>query len=155
MASMRRHAVPLRFCAAFLLLASGRVARPQLVEVRPIDPTYCEKLRVRPNLVLHNEELIAGRIIDQSGAPFKSSRVELRAYRSETEQPLVEATATDQDGRFRFRKARAGKYRLLASPTRAFKQSEALMCSSSGDCTLSISLQVNATDEPDSQCPVK
>ena len=155
MACMRRHAVRLRFCAALLLFASVRVARPQLVQVRPTDPTYCQNLRVRPNLVLHTEEVIAGRIIDQSGAPFKNSRVELRAYRSETEQPLVEATATDHDGRFWLRKARAGRYRLLASPTRAFKQPESLMCSNSGDCTLTITLQVNATDTSDSQCPVK
>ena len=140
--------------AAFAVFVAATFARCQLVEIGPPDPHYCEKLKVAPNLVVKQDARISGRLIDQTGAPFQDSPVELRLYISPIQQSVVAEVKTDRDGQFRFERVNAGKYRLIASPTRAFQQPSELRCDS-GDCEFAIALGVNPTDMPDSQCPVR
>jgi len=142
---------------AFLFLfVATTVARCQLVQVGsgPPDFHFCDKLKVDPNLVLNQDARISGRLVDQSGAPFQNSPVELRLYISSTKQSAVAKVTTDRDGQFRFDSVKAGKYRLIASPTRVFQQPSELRCDTN-ECEFAITLLVNPTDMPDSQCPVR
>ena len=96
-----------------------------------------------------------GRIKDQSGEVFKNSRVELRDFVSPEKQNMVATTTTDSEGRFEFRYVAKGEYRLLASPSRAFRQPEGMRCSVPSPCVLDMVLEVNPTDLPASQCPIR
>jgi hypothetical protein len=138
------------------LIAATTFARGQLVQVGTSspDPDYCDKLTVDPNLDVQQDSKISGRVIDQSGAPFQNSPVALRLYISATKQTAVMKVMTDRDGQFRFDLVKAGKYRLIASPTRAFQQPALLRCDNK-ECVLAITLRVNPTDLPDSQCPTR
>jgi protocatechuate 3,4-dioxygenase beta subunit len=110
--------------------------------------------KVRPNLELRQQTQVKGSIKDQAGAPLENSKVELRRYLSEAQQQTVKVVHTDKSGVFELGQIEPGKYRLLASPTRAFKQPDHLKCNQKS-CSFSIVLQANATDQPDSLCPVR
>src|SRR5579863_1898544 len=92
------------------LFVVATAARCQLVEVGPgsPDPHYCDKAKVDPNLVLKQDARISGRLLDQSGAAFQNSLVELRQYISPTKQSTVAKVTTDQNGQFRFDSIKAG-----------------------------------------------
>lgn len=109
---------------------------------------------VRPNLVLRRESSVAGRIMDKEGSPLKGSRVELRRYISQAHQPTIKTVQTNGDGAFDLGKISQGRYRLLPSPTRAFRQPDKLQCTKK-ECQLSMVLEANPTDQPYSICPVK
>jgi hypothetical protein len=136
------------------ILGAFTFARCQLVQIGPIDPDFCREIKVTPNLVLRQQTLISGRVLDTSGAPFENSKIELRAYKSPLEQVTIQTATTDSQGRFALGRIPAGEYRLLASPTRAFEQAEALNCELS-TCNLEIKLRPTPTDMPDSQCPIR
>jgi Carboxypeptidase regulatory-like domain len=142
--------------AVLCLFVAATLARCQLVEVGsgPPDPHYCDKVKVDPNLVLNQDARISGRLLDQSGAAFEISLVELRLFISPTKQSAVAKVTTDHDGQFRFDSVKAGKYRLIASSTRPFQQPSELRCDSN-KCEFAITLRVNPTDMPNSQCPVR
>jgi hypothetical protein len=128
----------------------------QVVRIGPIDPDYCYKIEsIRPNLDLNKPVSVFGTVTDQQGAPFKNSRVELRKYFSQRKQVIVRAVTTDADGHFDLGSVKPGKYRLLPSPTRAFKQPEKLECPDGSICELKMTLQINPTDQPDSICPIR
>lgn len=129
-------------------------ARCQLVEIGPPDPHYCEKEKVLPNLIVDQRARISARLIDQTGTPFQNSPVELRIYMSPTRQSAVAKVNTNHDGRFRFDRVDPGRYRLIASATRAFQQPAELRCGSN-ECELVITLRANPTDLPYSQCPLR
>jgi hypothetical protein len=81
-----------------------------------------------------------GRVIDQTGAPFKDSRVELRVYVSESVQLPFATVTTNSEGEFDLHVVLKGDYRFLASATRAFRQPDELWCSSDAQCFLSDTL---------------
>lgn len=137
-----------------ILFAAALLARGQLVQVGPVDPKYCQNIRVKPNLVTHSNTHLSGGVRDVSGAPFLNSSVELRAFLSPTRQTTLRIVKTDSQGRFDLGEVHSGKYRLLASPTRAFLQAEALDCNEI-KCELNIVLQASPSDQPDSQCPIR
>jgi hypothetical protein len=137
-----------------LFLATATLARCQLVSVGPPDPHYCDRFKVEPNLTIEQDADIRGRVVDATGAPFSNSPVELRIYLSPTKQVLSKRMNTDADGNFHLESVKAGKYRLVASPTRAFQQPAPLRCANK-QCEFSITLQANPTDLPDSECPVR
>ena len=125
------------------------------------DKNYCYKIEtIRPNLVLSESVHILGRIfvaaegLTPDTAPLKNSRVELRKYISQRKQTTVKVVTTDEKGYFDMGTEEAGKYRFLASPDRSCQQPPSLKCPS-GKCELTIGLQMNATDMPDSICPVR
>jgi hypothetical protein len=94
----------------------------QVVQIGPSDPNFCKKAEhVKSNLQLSTLVHISGRVVDQAGAPLKTSKVELRSYLSAKQQLPVKAVTTDTDGRFDLGKVGPGKYRLLPSSTRAFE----------------------------------
>jgi hypothetical protein len=128
----------------------------QLVQIGPNDPNYCYKVeKIRPNLDLRDQVHVLGTVRDESTAPFVSSRVELRRYFSQRNEVRVRVVSTDDHGRFDLGIVKPGKYRLLASPTRAFKQPSALQCQNGDMCELKITLIANPTDMLDSQCPIR
>jgi Carboxypeptidase regulatory-like domain len=137
-----------------LFIAMASLAQCQLVNVGPPDPHYCDRFKVEPNLTMEQDADVHGRVIDVTGAPFRNSPVELRVFLSPTKQVLSRAVKTDADGNFHIEGVKAAEYRLVASPTRAFQQPAPLRCVKK-QCELSITLQVNPTDLPDSQCPVR
>jgi hypothetical protein len=144
-----------KFLAVFFVLAVAP-AFAQLVQIGPNDPHYCDKIEhVNPNLVLSRPTHLDGRIIDETGAPFKNSFVELRLYESESKQISIRKVQTDEGGHFKLDLVAKGQYRLLASPSRAFRQAQKLECGDRDPCTLLITLQVSPTDHPDTACPVK
>lgn len=118
---------------------------PQIVEVNK---------KLRPNLQLQQATHITGRVTDTPGAPLKRSQVELREYISPRRQVTVKTITTDDDGRFDLGTVQKGKYRLLPSPTRAWKQPTKLECASES-CELNIALETNTTDLPDAGCPIR
>lgn len=66
----------------------------------------------------------------------------------------VKKASTDSDGNFDLGLVRRGDYRLLLSPSRAFKQAEKLECWSK-KCTLDTALIANPTDQIAEHCPIR
>jgi hypothetical protein len=130
-------------------------SRAQVVQVGPPNPNYCDELKVKPNLHVQSSVRVKGKITDQSGDPFKNSSVELRHYLSETKQRPQKRVSTDSEGNFDLETVPKGEYRLVASPTRIFKQPQEMWCRPDEQCLLEIVLKVNPTDQLDSQCPIK
>lgn len=131
----------------------------QLVDVGPKGETqeqFCARVeRIKPNLVLFRTTRLSGRVIDASGAPLENSVVELRLFVSESRQTSVEKVTTDSAGYFDLATVAKGQYRLLASPTRIFRQAEKLECGDRDPCTLLITLWPSSSDQPENLCPVK
>jgi hypothetical protein len=128
----------------------------QLVQIGPNDPSYCVKVeQIKPNLQVAISGEVKGQLRDQSGQVFKTSRVELRDFVSPEKQNMIATTTTDSEGLFEFRYVAKGEYRLLASPSRAFRQPEGLRCSAVAPCVLDIVLEVNPTDLLASECPIR
>lgn len=139
-----------------ILLFVTSVAAAQLVFIGPRDPDYCAKVeQVQPNLRLSDRVHLKGTIQDQSGAPLKSSRVELRNYVSESVQLPFAIVKTNAAGDFDFQTVPKGDYRLLASPSRAFKQPDELWCGPEAQCFLKITVKANPTDMRNSGCPIR
>ena len=85
-----------------------------------------------------------------------NSPVELRKYVSQSKQVSLKKVPTDTYGRFDLGTVKPGKYRLLTFPTRAFRQPSNLECPvGESTCNLKIAIKVNATDLPDSVCPIQ
>jgi hypothetical protein len=141
---------------AVLLALTIIPASAQVVQTGQSDPNFCYKIeKIRPNLELSKPTHVSGTISDQALAPLANSRVELRTFISQIEQVSVAVVSTDNAGHFDLGTVKTGKYRLLASPLRAFAQPDKLVCANSGTCELKVTLAVNPTDMPISSCPVR
>jgi hypothetical protein len=141
----------------FLMLLLGALTQVVFVGQQPTKTEmdkFCNSERVRPNLELQHQTRVSGRVTDIAGVPFKNSRVELRRYNSECKQVTITVSTTDDKGDFDLGQVEKGEYRLLASPTRIFKQPEELHCPRK-ECKLTIALQANPTDLPESGCPIQ
>lgn len=141
--------------ALMAVLFGAVVAAAQTVSFRNNHQNACEAIQVKANLHVPSPLKLKGRIIDETGAAFANSAVELRTLDSDTKQTTVAKVSTDSDGRFALGKIKKGDYRLLASPTRAFRQPDETWCRADTECVLEITLHANPTDLPDSQCPIK
>jgi len=116
---------------------------------------YCAAVEpLRPNLVLTVDTNVRGRVTDQTTAPLKNSRIELRRFISATKQVEMKQSSTDADGKFDLGTVRKGQYRLLLSPHRGFKQPEKLECDSH-DCALDTILIANPSDQLAASCPIR
>lgn len=93
-----------RFVLLLLFLSTVMItpkSSGQLVQIGPSDPNFCEKAEhLTPNLLVTEIARISGTLVDDSGAPFETSRVELRIYTSAKQQSLVKTVTTDERGRF-------------------------------------------------------
>ena len=141
----------------FLMFLLGALTQVVFVGRQPTKTEtdkFCNSERVRPNLGLQHQTRVSGRVTDIVGAPFKKSQVELRKYISERKQVTITASVTDDKGEFDLGQVEKGEYRLLASPTRSFKQPEEFHCPDK-ECKLIITLQANPTDLPESGCPIR
>jgi hypothetical protein len=140
--------------AALLVVMLAGPVFAQLIQTGANDPNYCYQVeRIYPNLELRDQVHVVGTIRDQTTAPFINSRVEVRKYVSQRKQESV--VTTDGAGHFDLGNVKSGKYRLLASPHRGFKQPSKLQCQNGDECKLEITLVVNPTDMPDSPCPIR
>lgn len=143
--------------AAILVLAT--VVLPSVAQKTGVNqpaPASCENIeRIKPNFEPYQNVQLAGRVRDRTGAPLANSVVELRLYENESTQTLVKQATTDEDGHFDLGYVRKGRYRLLASPTRAFKQADKLECGIGNECNLPIVLEAEPADSPMAQCPVR
>jgi hypothetical protein len=143
-------------CVAFLAIGLAGSGAGQLVQIGPNDRHYCTNVEhIKANLHLPSSVQLTGHVEDETGAPFKNSRIELRRYVSEARQVRTANAKTDDNGDFDLGVVSKGDYRLLASPTRAFKQPDEIWCSSGHQCFLRIRLKGNPTDLPASQCPIR
>jgi hypothetical protein len=149
--------------AFFLLCLGVGSARSQVVVTGPDgksgpppnDSEYCAAVEpLRPNLVLTADTSVRGRVTDQTTAPLKNSRIELRRFISAAKQVAVKQSSTDGDGKFDLGIVRKGQYRLLLSQHRGFKQPEKLECESH-DCALDTMLIANPTDQLAASCPIR
>jgi hypothetical protein len=139
-----------------ILLFVTTVTSAQFVFIGPRDPDYCTRVeQIKPNLKVSGRVHLRGTIVDRAGAPLKGSQVVLRNYVSETVQLPFAIVKTNSIGEFDFQSVPKGDYRLLASPSRAFKQPDELSCGDDEQCFLKITLKVNNTDMPDSVCPIR
>jgi Carboxypeptidase regulatory-like domain len=130
----------------------------QLISFGPStsDATYCRRVEpLSPNLTVSRPTEIRGTIRDQTGAPFANSPVQLRIWVSAEKQASFDETKTDDQGTFRLHEVPPSKYRLLASPNRAFAQPTELTCGKESSCQLDMTLIGNPTDLPASQCPIR
>lgn len=142
---------------SFLMLLLGALTQVVFVGQQPTKTEmdkFCNSERVRPNLGIQHQTRVSGRVTDIVGEPFKNSRVELRKYVSERKQLTITASMTDDEGDFDLGQVEKGEYRLLASPTRSFKQPKAFHCPGK-ECKLTIALRANPTDLPESGCPIR
>jgi hypothetical protein len=107
-------------CFVLLLLSfsTAIIAPPlqsQLVQIGPSDPNFCEKAEhITPNLHVREIARISGTLVDDSGAPFKASRVELRTYISAKRQSSVKTVMTDEHGQFDLGRVEPDQYRFPA-----------------------------------------
>lgn len=115
----------------------------------------CSKEPVKPNLVLEYSAHVTGHLQDQTTAPFAESTVVLKRYEKGSKIVDVKTVTTDENGRFDLGTLPAGKYRLIASPDRAFAQPEMLNCAPQNNCKLEITLRASGTDRPYALCPVQ
>jgi hypothetical protein len=147
----------------FLLCLSVGSAHSQVVVTGPDgksgpppnDSKYCSAAEpLRPNLVLTADTNVQGRVTDQTTAPLKNSRIELRRFISAAKQVAIKQSSTDADGKFALGIVKKGQYRLLLSPHRGFKQPEKLECASH-DCALNTTLIANPTDQLAASCPIR
>ncbi len=119
------------------------------------EETKCSSEVLSPNLTLRTATIIRGHVRDETGAAFKNSEIVLKKLSDSPLQPAYLFTKTDDAGTFTFDEAELGKYRLLASPSRAFAQPTKLDCYERRDCNLEIALKANGTDLPYASCPVR
>jgi hypothetical protein len=143
-------------CVAFAPVTFGQVV---FVGKQP-DKDWCYKAEtIQPNLELSESAHVLGRIFvagvgpTPDTAPLKNSRVELRKYVSQRKQTTVKVITTDENGYFDMGTVNAGRYRFLASSTRALQQPD-LKCNGK-ECELNIGLKLNPTDMPLSVCSVR
>ena len=117
---------------------------------------YCDDVEpLYPNLVLTRDTKITGRITDQTMEPFRNSAIQVRRFVSATKQVPAKKASTDDNGNFDLGTVKRGKYRLLLSPSRAFKQPEKLECWANKECSLNAVLIVNPTDQLTTNCPIR
>jgi 5-hydroxyisourate hydrolase-like protein (transthyretin family) len=116
---------------------------------------YCPAVeRMKPNLRLSRAVQLQGKIVDQSGASIDNSRIELRRYLPDNQRVSIKSATTGPDGKFDFGAVEEGEYRLIFL-SMAFRQPEEMSCRAEGKCFLDITLKVNPTDLPGSECPVR
>jgi hypothetical protein len=143
----------------FIVIVFAASSAGQIILNEPIED-HCRKIlareKIQPNLELHKSVHLLGTITDIVDNPIMYTAVELREYISRNKQVSVKKVKTDAYGRFDFGTVKAGKYRLLAFPTRAFRQPVKLECPAGESiCDLKFWIQANATDQPDEGCPIQ
>jgi hypothetical protein len=114
----------------------------------------CENEDARPNLELKERSKVFGQLNDPTGAPFGDSKVVLRRRVGNkfVERRVVK---TDASGRFDLGVVDPGSYRFLPGPNRGWKQPKAVECGGSSGCEIKLVLELNPTDQPFAQCPIK
>lgn len=120
------------------------------------DPNYCQQIEhLDPNLIIVSRTHLFGVITDSYDVPIVNKPVILKTYESSKVQKLVREVKTNERGEFDLGLVKSGRYRIIASWTRSFRQPTNLKCEAAGDCNLKIRLIVPPTDQPDSFCPVR
>jgi hypothetical protein len=137
------------------LQGNGECHDVRIASGQDTEEAKCSYEVLPPNLTLRTATMISGQVKDKTGGPFKNSEIVLRKLSDSPLQPGSLFTKTDDAGTFAFDEAEPGKYRLLASPSRAFAQPAKLDCYERRDCNIEIILKANGTDLPYAGCPVR
>ena len=115
----------------------------------------CDKERVQPNLVLKSNKHVYGELKDPTGAVFEKSKLVVRRQAKKGQFIDYRITLTDASGRFDLKSVEPGLYRFLPGPNRGWKQPKEVSCSESSECEIKLVLDLNPTDQPFAQCPIK
>jgi hypothetical protein len=143
-------------CVALLALGLAGSGAAQLIQFGSNDPRYFADVEhIKANLHVPSSVELTGHVEDETGAPFKHNRIELRRFVSQARQVRTANAKTDDNGDFHLGHIAKGDYRLLASATRGFKQPDENRCDSGHRCFLRILLKANPTDLTASRCPIR
>lgn len=115
----------------------------------------CNEELVQCNIEVTVQHHLFGELRDPTGAAFQDSKVILRKQSSKGKFVSYRTANTDREGRFDLRLVDPGKYRFLPAPNRGWRQPKEVTCGSSPDCEISLTLEVNPTDQPFAGCPVR
>ena len=89
------------------------------------------------------------------GAAIQDSKVTLRKQDDKRKFVDYRTVMTDKNGRFDLKLVDSGKYRFLPAPNRAWRQPKEVVCDSSQDCEVNLTLEQNPTDLPFAGCPIR
>ena len=131
------------------------IASDTTVMTTPLSVSECLTEEVKPNLELNYPTRVIGTVRDETGDPFRKSKIAIRKFESTGRTVDLKTVFTDQDGKFDLGTLDPGEYRLLASPHRGFAQPKMLECTSQFNCRMEITLKVSRTDLPYAACPIK
>jgi hypothetical protein len=122
-----------------------------------VDPsvTPCKKESLRPNLEVKVRKHILGQVNDATGAAFQGSKVLLRKLGKQGEFVEYRSAVTDTNGRFDLKSVEPGTYRFLPAPNRGWRQPREVACNESRECDIKLVLELNSTDQPFAQCPIR
>ena len=115
----------------------------------------CSDELVRPNLELKGAQHIFGDVKDQTGAPFRESKIILRKEDSKGRFVDYRSVQTDKNGHFDLKLVEQGRYRFLPGPNRGWRQPETIECSDSKDCEMKLTLDVSPTDQIYAGCAIR
>ena len=143
---------PARVAALLLILGNVHAVWAQRTHIC-CTVEDCKDRQITPNLQLTKAVHLSGSLVDQSGAPFKGSKVSLRRWISPASQTAFKTVITDANGRFDLGTIDPGQYRFLPSETGAFQQPSHVECSQT-ECHLNLILRATGTDTAESICPI-
>jgi hypothetical protein len=115
----------------------------------------CREEQVQPNFELKVRNHVSGEIRDPTGATFQGSGVILRKQIEKGRFADYRTVSTDKNGHFDLKSVDPGKYRFLPGPNRGWRQPKEVVCGSSVDCEIKLTLEPSPTDQPFAGCPIR
>jgi hypothetical protein len=114
--------------------------------VKEASQVPCSEEVVRPNLEVKGAQHIFGDVKDQTGAPFRESKIILRKEDSKGLFVDYRSVQSDKNGHFDLKIVEQGRYRFLPAPNRGWRQPETVECGDSKHCEMKLTLDVRPTD---------
>lgn len=136
-------------CVLVLAVPSGA----QTVIKPPQIP--CSEEQVQPNFELRVRQSVSGELKDPTGTVFQRSVVILRKQDARGRFVDYRSVTTDKNGRFDLKSDDSGKYRFLPAPNRGWRQPREVVCESTRECEIRLTLELNPTDLPFAGCPIR
>jgi hypothetical protein len=115
----------------------------------------CSEEIVKSNFDVRSQQHVTGELSDQSGAPFKDSKVILRKEDEKGQFIDYRTVPTDKTGRFDLGVVDGGKYRFLPGPNRGFVIPNEVACAERPNCDLKLVLQASWSDQSFGGCPIQ
>jgi hypothetical protein len=115
----------------------------------------CSEEHVQPNFELKIRQHVSGELLDPTGAVFQDSVVILRKQDDKGRFADYRRVTTDETGHFDLKFVDPGKYRFLPARNRGWRQPKEVVCETSRECEIRLTLELNPTDEPFAGCPIR